>query len=296
MNLGPAYQFYYNDFYGSTKVVLMSLEEEAAYQRLIAYQFDSGYIPADIKELAKICKNITPKKMELMWIRIGPCFQPSDIPGQLINPRMDEIRRERLEYKQKKIAAGHTGGLKSGEVRSKHSRSSASGINEANGKQTGSITSFLLEANTQAKRSSPSPSPSPSPVPSLKSSQSLISPSVPIQEPRERTNEFEKQDFQKYWGPVEKYLRSQVVEEVFQKLYAGMRILDMTARHVVVAVPQEFLNQYGGMEYGPASLKHRLEKSGTGLMRNRALKLVVLESIESALPKESRVVLAGEVQ
>jgi len=130
----------------------------------------------------------------------------------------------------------------------------------------------------------------------LKHSQSLKNSSVPIQATSERTNEFERQDFQKFWGPVEKYLRSQVVDEVFQTLYAGMRILDMTSRAVVVAVPQEFLNQYGGMEYGPASLKHRLEKSGTGLMRNRALKLVPLESIDSALPKESRVVLAGEVQ
>jgi hypothetical protein len=285
----PYYNWYASDFLGSAFVQSLEPLEEFCYRRLLDMQATSenGRISGDVKKMRIQCKGIS--TFGHIWEVIKVKFEPHpDGKGGLANQRLSEILSERDEFLDGRSRAGKLGA--EARWKDKHSGNSANGTRDGK-----AIAKPWHEDSKSDGKPMASTSISTS-IPILENLQSLKSPSVPIQEPGERTNEFERQDFQKFWGPVEKYLRSQVVDEVFQSLYAGMRILDMTARHVVVAVPQEFLNQYGGMEYGPASLKHRLEKSGTGLMRNRALKLVALESIESALPKESRVVLAGEVQ
>ena len=88
---------------------------------------------------------------------------------------------------------------------------------------------------------------------------------------------------QKLWGPVEGYLRGQVVEEAFNQLYAGIQVLDMTSRIITLAVPGEFIKQFGGQEFAAISLADRVKRSGTGFLRDRPLKLIELETVQEAL-------------
>lgn len=135
----------------------MTLEEEAAYKRLMSYQFDSGYVPSDIQELAKICKNVTPKKMAAMWVRLAPCFVQNGTPGHLINPRMDEIRRERMEFKENRSKAGIAGNERKRFLR-EHSASAKDTHSD-----TQSDTQNERTANAQRTQTLRSSSPSPSP-------------------------------------------------------------------------------------------------------------------------------------
>ncbi len=59
--------------------------------------------------------------------------------------------------------------------------------------------------------------------------------------------------------------------------------------HVVVAVPGKFIEDFEGVEVATQALLARIEKSQTGLLRGRGLKLVSLESIT-----EPPVVSVGE--
>lgn len=88
---------------------------------------------------------------------------------------------------------------------------------------------------------------------------------------------------QKLWGPVEGWLRGQVVEEAFNELYAGIQVLDMTSRIITLAVPGAFIEQFGGREFAAISLADRVKRSGTGFLRDRPLQLLKLEDVEEAL-------------
>ena len=95
----PSYQWYPGDALSSSRIQRMSLEEECCYRRLLDFQWEDGFIPADISELARMCKNISPRKMAVIWERIRECFVPlPDDPDRLINPRLHKIKQERIAY------------------------------------------------------------------------------------------------------------------------------------------------------------------------------------------------------
>jgi uncharacterized protein YdaU (DUF1376 family) len=102
---------------------------------------------------------------------------------------------------------------------------------------------------------------------------------------RERTNGLSREGMQKLWGPVEGWLRGQVVEEAFNQLYAGIQVLDMTSRIITLAVPGAFIDQFGGHEFAAISLADRVRRSNTGFLRDRPLQLLKLEDVEDALER-----------
>lgn len=113
MSQPPAFQFYASDYLSSSKVQRMTLEAEGAYIRLLAYNWQDGSIPADVSELAKLCKT-TPKKMAVLWdCHLRQCFVPTDAdPDRLVNLKMEAIREGLVTYSQGQSDNGKLGAEK----------------------------------------------------------------------------------------------------------------------------------------------------------------------------------------
>lgn len=141
--IGPSFQFYASDYLSSSKVQRMTLEEEGAYIRLLCYNWKDGWIPADIRKLAGMCK-VSPKRMSRIWETLTDCFGPlPDDPDKLVNPRLEHTRQTLVQFRLEKAEAGKVGGARSGESR-----------REANAKQKEAVlrsASVLLEANAKQK-------------------------------------------------------------------------------------------------------------------------------------------------
>jgi len=56
MNSPPAFQFYAADWLADADVTMMTLEEEGAYIRALAFCWREGSIPADEKRLSVLLK------------------------------------------------------------------------------------------------------------------------------------------------------------------------------------------------------------------------------------------------
>jgi len=147
-----AYLWYPRDFTVDEHVVLMDLETEGAYRRLLDHQWLHGSVPSDIAALAKICKNSGKKRMERMWDTIAPCFEadPAD-QSRLVNRRLERERANVEDFRANRAEAGRRGGLATQERR------------RADGQQESSTAS----SNGQAVLKQPSPSTTPSPSTSV---------------------------------------------------------------------------------------------------------------------------------
>lgn len=136
MNKLAYFPFFPADFLSSSTVQLMSLEEQGAFTRLLCFAWDDGSIPADISKIARLC-GVSTARMKVLWS--GPLASvftthPTD-PERLVNERQEQLRQEQAAKFAKKVEAGRLGGINSGRKRG-----------EANGKQTGSSASNLLQA------------------------------------------------------------------------------------------------------------------------------------------------------
>lgn len=105
----PAYQWYPRDFAADEPVILMTLEEEGAYRRLLDHQWLHGSIPDDIKALATICKGVSVARMKSIWAAVGPCFMPADQPGRLVNQRLERARVDLDEFREDRRINGKLG-------------------------------------------------------------------------------------------------------------------------------------------------------------------------------------------
>lgn len=101
----PAFQFYAADWLADANVQLMTLEEEGAYIRLLAYCWREGSIPDNDEALSRLCKGGS--KMVLTVVR--KCFQPNpNHPYTLIHPRLEIERAKQAEWKLKSSIGGTT--------------------------------------------------------------------------------------------------------------------------------------------------------------------------------------------
>jgi uncharacterized protein YdaU (DUF1376 family) len=112
MSTFPAFQFYASDYLSSSKVQRMTLEAEGAYIRLLAYSWQDGFIPADIGQLARMCKT-NPRKMAVLWDSyLRDCFKPTADPDKLVNEKLETVRQNLIDFKAKKSEAGSNGAAK----------------------------------------------------------------------------------------------------------------------------------------------------------------------------------------
>jgi|GEM_PF-6974428 len=108
----PAFQFYAADYLADEAVQLMSLEEEGAYIRLIAFCWREGSIPADPKLLSRLCKGASADVIE----QVTQVFEPDpDMPGRLIHPRLEKEREKQFANREARATSGSLGGSKRAE-------------------------------------------------------------------------------------------------------------------------------------------------------------------------------------
>lgn len=110
MSKAPAFQFYARDFLTDERVLMMPLEAQGAYVRLLCHQWLEGSIPGDLRRLARLCQ-VDEGTMSAIWDEVGPCFDSEG--DRLFNARLREQRQEREEWVEK----CRRGGKASGESR-----------------------------------------------------------------------------------------------------------------------------------------------------------------------------------
>jgi uncharacterized protein YdaU (DUF1376 family) len=106
----PAFQFYPREYLTDEHVVLMNLEEQGAYVRLLCHQWLEGSVPAEIPALARLC-GVAPAKMKRLWVCIAPKFQATP-DGRLVNERLERARKDTEEWKATQAEAGRRGAEK----------------------------------------------------------------------------------------------------------------------------------------------------------------------------------------
>jgi uncharacterized protein YdaU (DUF1376 family) len=109
----PYYRFYLYKYRNSPKVQAMGHVERGFYRELLDECWDKGYIPDDLKELAKIC-HCPVSRLARAWPTLSKCFVQQS-PGKLVNHRMlQEILATSCKL-EKRRKAGSQGGLQKAE-------------------------------------------------------------------------------------------------------------------------------------------------------------------------------------
>ncbi len=100
-NKSPAFQFYPKDFMAGTAT--MSLQEVGAYMRLLCYAWDTGSVPNDPPERARICGCSKAQEREL-WKKVGKKFLLQD--DAYFNERLEEERKKQSDYRRRQSDKG----------------------------------------------------------------------------------------------------------------------------------------------------------------------------------------------
>ena len=100
----PAFQFYPGDYLSSTRVSMMTLEEQGAYVRLLCFCWSQGSLPADPEKLARLIGN---GGSTTLATNVAAMFQKDpDDPNLLRHDRLDAERQKQDEWAQKSSKGG----------------------------------------------------------------------------------------------------------------------------------------------------------------------------------------------
>lgn len=113
MGHAPAFQFYGADFLMG--VESLTNQQIGVYLRLLVYQWEHGGVPQDGAKVSRIAHE-SRSKTQRIWIEIAHKFR-LDPDGLLRNPRLEEVRRKQLEYRELQSRRGRRGGLARAEKR-----------------------------------------------------------------------------------------------------------------------------------------------------------------------------------
>ncbi len=103
----PAFQFYAADYLADEKIALMTLEEEGAYMRAVAYCWREGSIPTDEKLLSRLLKNASEEVVRV----VKKCFVEAKNDGSRLIFLRHEIEREKQRlWREKSADAGKASG------------------------------------------------------------------------------------------------------------------------------------------------------------------------------------------
>lgn len=103
----PAFQFYATDWAHS--VSSMTLEERGAYITLLAWSWEHGQLPNDMKRIAVIL-GVHLGAARRVCVEVLKRWQVSPDTGQWVNRRLEKIRAEQAKFIQKQAANGRLGG------------------------------------------------------------------------------------------------------------------------------------------------------------------------------------------
>jgi len=101
----PAFPLYSNDFLVDT--LDWTIEEIGIYVRLLFYQWTNGSLPNDDNRLSRIA-GCGVKKFRNNFKKCSPKFILNG-QGKLQNKRLEEVRKEQEEYREKQMIAGKVG-------------------------------------------------------------------------------------------------------------------------------------------------------------------------------------------
>jgi uncharacterized protein YdaU (DUF1376 family) len=105
----PHMPFYGREFYADENVLVMTLEQEAAYLRLLWNCWQEGSIPEDAAKLAAICKNTSAKRFgKDIWPALHGCFS-STPDGRLVHRKVETLRDAKNAHSAERALAGKLG-------------------------------------------------------------------------------------------------------------------------------------------------------------------------------------------
>jgi uncharacterized protein YdaU (DUF1376 family) len=105
----PYYKWYWRDYRANRKVQRLSYTARGFYRELLDEQWDRGFIPNNLDELADICG--CPKQvLEDEWQMLSKCFSEIE-PGKLANSRLERERTESDKTRVNRRLAGRSGAL-----------------------------------------------------------------------------------------------------------------------------------------------------------------------------------------
>ena len=107
----PHFPFYARDWLTDERVMLMTLECQGAYLRLLCYQWLEGSIPSSPKNLAALCMTSVENFEAEIWPDIKDAFASISVE-RLQNPRLQAIKEDTEALVAKKSEAGRMGAAK----------------------------------------------------------------------------------------------------------------------------------------------------------------------------------------
>src|SRR4051812_16469051 len=102
----PAFRLYAQDFYFG--VVTFNNTTVGAYLKLLIYQWDRGFVPDDIAQIARIIAEPL-RVTRQVWADVKCKFE-RDAHGHWKNRRMERERAKLLEYRNLQAEKGAKGG------------------------------------------------------------------------------------------------------------------------------------------------------------------------------------------
>lgn len=102
-DLLPYFKFFPRDWLTSPTVMLMSLEEEAAYLRMLCLQWEHGHV--EVRHLRGMLRFSQERIDELLAGPVGECFERTD-DGHLINRRLEGERARACSIIENRRQAG----------------------------------------------------------------------------------------------------------------------------------------------------------------------------------------------
>ena len=111
LSKAPAFQFYAKDWVSDGELKAMSLSRQGAFIRLLAYQWIEGKLPADVRQIGKMC-DISPNSLVKMWEQLDHFFPLLECKSARANPRLAAQRKALEEKRLSLSAAGKKGAEK----------------------------------------------------------------------------------------------------------------------------------------------------------------------------------------
>lgn len=126
----PYFKFFPRDWLTSPSIMLMSLEEQGCYLRMLCIQWEHGYV--ERRHLRGLLAKSEYEIDQLLKGTIGECFEEND-EGHLVNPRLRDERHGAAELIEKRRRAGRARAAKanSGPTSASAQQSSAKADAEA---------------------------------------------------------------------------------------------------------------------------------------------------------------------
>jgi len=108
MGKAPAFQFYAAEYLADEGVQLLTLEQEGIYNRLQAYCWREGSIPADTGKLSRLCKNAPLDALD----EVLKLFTPDESQQRFIHKALEAQRQKQASFKASCAERGAQGAKK----------------------------------------------------------------------------------------------------------------------------------------------------------------------------------------